>query len=57
MVSHELFIFNMFIRTNVDYYVIVFQVEDEDVSLVPEQSNQGFQFDPNAEIPSDGFKF
>jgi len=32
-------------------------VEDEDVSLVPEQSNQGFQFDPNAEIPSDGFKF
>ena len=47
----------MFIRTNVDYYVIVFQVEDEDVSLVPEQSNQGFQFDPNAEIPSDGFKF
>lgn len=32
-------------------------VEDEESELAPEQNNQGFQFDPNTQIPSDGFKF
>lgn len=30
---------------------------DEDPSLMPQTSEQGYQFDPNASIPTDGFKF
>lgn len=30
---------------------------DEDPSLMPQSSDQGYQFDPNASIPTDGFKF
>lgn len=30
---------------------------DEDPSLIPPTSEQGFQFDPNASVPTDGFKF
>lgn len=30
---------------------------DEDPSLMPQTSDQGYQFDPNASIPTDGFKF
>lgn len=30
---------------------------DEDLSLMPQSSEQGYQFDPNATIPTDGFKF
>ncbi|XP_065298132.1 importin subunit alpha-4 [Dermacentor albipictus] len=30
---------------------------DEDPSLMPQASDQGYQFDPNASIPTDGFKF
>ncbi|KAG8196256.1 hypothetical protein JTE90_023812 [Oedothorax gibbosus] len=30
---------------------------DEDPTLMPPASDQGYQFDPNASIPSDGFKF
>ena len=33
-----------------------FQIE-EDPSLAPSSTTEGFQFDPNAEIPSEGFKF
>lgn len=30
---------------------------DEDPHVVPQSSDQGYQFDPNASIPADGFKF
>ncbi|CAL1287528.1 unnamed protein product [Larinioides sclopetarius] len=30
---------------------------DEDPTLMPQSSDQGYQFDPNAAIPTDGFKF
>ncbi|XP_013408662.1 importin subunit alpha-3-like [Lingula anatina] len=30
---------------------------DEDPNVVPEASGEGFQFDPNAKIPSEGFQF
>ncbi|KAL1431007.1 hypothetical protein MTO96_014421 [Rhipicephalus appendiculatus] len=30
---------------------------DEDPHVVPQASDQGYQFDPNASIPADGFKF
>ncbi|XP_035223896.1 importin subunit alpha-3-like isoform X2 [Stegodyphus dumicola] len=30
---------------------------DEDPTLMPQSSEQGYQFDPNAAIPTDGFKF
>ncbi|XP_050044454.1 importin subunit alpha-4 [Dermacentor andersoni] len=30
---------------------------DEDPTLMPQASDQGYQFDPNASIPTDGFKF
>ncbi|GIX82668.1 importin subunit alpha-3 [Caerostris darwini] len=30
---------------------------DEDPSVIPQSSDQGYQFDPNAAIPTDGFKF
>lgn len=30
---------------------------DEDPTLMPQSSDQGYQFDPNASIPTDGFKF
>lgn len=30
---------------------------DEDPSVMPEASGQGFQFDPNAQLPAEGFKF
>lgn len=30
---------------------------DEDPTLMPQTSDQGYQFDPNASIPTDGFKF
>ncbi|XP_077864254.1 importin subunit alpha-3-like [Saccoglossus kowalevskii] len=31
--------------------------DDEDAQIAPEISQQGFQFDPNTTIPSEGFKF
>ena len=34
----------------------MFQIE-EDSNLAPSSTTEGFQFDPNAEIPSEGFKF
>lgn len=37
-------------------YDVFFQIE-EDQNLLPDTTTEGYQFDPNAEIPSDGFKF
>ncbi|KAL5004120.1 hypothetical protein ScPMuIL_017576 [Solemya velum] len=50
---------------NEDIYKLAFEIIDhyfsadveEDPSLLPQTSCQGYQFDPNAEIPSQGFKF
>jgi len=50
---------------NEDIYKLAYEIvdtyfngiEDEEVSLVPEQTGAGFQFDPNAQIPEEGFKF
>ncbi|XP_064615874.1 importin subunit alpha-4-like [Liolophura sinensis] len=30
---------------------------DEDPNLMPQASNEGYQFDPNSQIPREGFKF
>lgn len=36
----------------------VFQENDvEDVDLAPSANNQGFEFDPSAPMPEEGFKF
>lgn len=40
----------------IDQYFSDDQV-DEDPTLMPQSSDQGYQFDPNASVPSDGFKF
>jgi len=34
-----------------------FQDEDNEESLLPQASQEGYQFDPNAQIPQEGFKF
>ena len=36
--------------------MLVFQLED-DPSLMPESSSEGYQFDPQTTIPQEGFKF
>lgn len=50
---------------NEDIYKLAYEIidqyfsddVDEDPNVVPLTSEQGYQFDPNASIPSDGFKF
>jgi len=50
---------------NVEIYKLAFEIidnyfsgeDDEDTQVAPEITQQGFQFDPNPTIPSDGFKF
>lgn len=50
---------------NEDIYKLAYEIidqyfsedGDEDESLAPSTSEHGFQFDPNASVPSDGFKF
>lgn len=34
-----------------------FNEEDNEESLLPQSSQEGYQFDPNAQIPQEGFKF
>ena len=36
---------------------VLLQVEEDDDNIAPEQTAEGFQFDPNTQIPSEGFKF
>ncbi|XP_046380855.1 LOW QUALITY PROTEIN: importin subunit alpha-4-like [Haliotis rubra] len=38
----------------IDHY---FSGDIEEEALLPQASNEGYQFDPNAQIPSEGFKF
>ncbi|XP_070539029.1 importin subunit alpha-3-like [Ptychodera flava] len=52
---------------NEDIYKLAYEIidnffsteddEDEDAQIAPDISHQGFQFDPNTNIPPDGFKF
>ncbi|XP_077987798.1 importin subunit alpha-4-like isoform X2 [Glandiceps talaboti] len=50
---------------NVEIYKLAYEIidnyfsteDDEDTQVAPEITQQGFQFDPNPTIPSDGFKF
>ncbi|CAN7996860.1 unnamed protein product [Ixodes hexagonus] len=50
---------------NEDIYKLAYEIidqyfsddVDEDPLLMPQTSDQGYQFDPNASIPTDGFKF
>nr|XP_037291997.1 LOW QUALITY PROTEIN: importin subunit alpha-4-like [Rhipicephalus microplus] len=50
---------------NEDIYKLAYEIidqyfsddVDEDPHVVPQASDQGYQFDPNASIPADGFKF
>lgn len=50
---------------NEEIYKLAYEIIDsyfsgdveEDPSLAPQPTTQGFQFDPNAQIPSEGFKF
>ncbi|GAB6020073.1 Importin subunit alpha-4 [Chamberlinius hualienensis] len=50
---------------NIDIYKLAFEIidqyfsddDDEDPSLVPSTSKQSYQFDPNVDVPADGFKF
>lgn len=50
---------------NEDIYKLAYEIidqyfsddVDEDPNLMPQTSDQGYQFDPNASIPTDGFKF
>ena len=37
-------------------FIFIFQI-DEDQQLVPQAAEQSYQFDPDAQIPSEGFKF
>ena len=34
-----------------------FLLQDNEESLLPQASQEGYQFDPNAQIPQEGFKF
>lgn len=50
---------------NEDIYKLAYEIidqyfsddVDEDPTVMPQTSDQGYQFDPNASIPTDGFKF
>lgn len=50
---------------NEDIYKIAYEivdnyfagVDEEDENLAPDSTTQGFQFDPNSQIPNEGFKF
>ncbi|KAK2180818.1 hypothetical protein NP493_425g04036 [Ridgeia piscesae] len=49
---------------NEDIYKLAYEIVDtyfsgyeEDQNLVPDSTNEGFRFDPDAPIPSEGFKF
>lgn len=50
---------------NSDIYRLAYEIIDnyfsddaeENPSVLPESTTQGFQFDPNSTVPSDGFKF
>ncbi|XP_064456274.1 importin subunit alpha-3-like [Ornithodoros turicata] len=50
---------------NEDIYKLAYEIidqyfsddVDEDPTLMPQASEEGYQFDPNAAIPTDGFKF
>ena len=39
-----------------DFVCVDFQVE-EDPALAPAPTEEGFHFDPNAQLPNEGFKF
>lgn len=38
------------------YFYFLFQIE-EDPNLAPETQNNAFQFDPNSQVPQEGFNF
>jgi len=44
---------------NLSFQIIdnFFQEEEQEESLVPQASEEGYHFDPNAQIPQEGFKF
>jgi hypothetical protein len=53
---HFVFSVSLFISLQLFLCDCCAQSEDEDLDIAPQQTGEGFTFDPNVQMPEDGFQ-